>query len=53
MKIFLLFLLTFVVVSVAPHVSASGERKLQRLVLAEIIENVKETNDSLTAEVRY
>lgn len=40
-------------ITAAPHASAFTEHKLQQLVLAEIVQNIKETNDSLTEQVSY
>lgn len=52
MKIFLLLLFTTTVVTAAPHASASNEVKLQRVILEEIIQSIRDVQDSLVAEVR-
>ncbi|KAF5904890.1 4-hydroxythreonine-4-phosphate dehydrogenase [Clarias magur] len=49
MKIFLLLLLAAAAVIAAPH--ASEERKLQHVILREIIESVKDMKDQLKAEI--
>lgn len=52
MKVFLLYLFTIVVVHAAPNATESDERKLQRVILEEIIQSVNDLKDILKVEVR-
>lgn len=51
MSIYWLFLLTTVVFTAVPHGLASDEVKLQRVILEEIIQSIRDMKGNLAAEV--